>query len=348
MLVLLLVAAVASTVYGEGCTYGSILGPPGRDGRDGVPGPPGPSSPIVVELQELKKTLIEEMKEIVREELQKELPDQCIPKPCISGTQRHLPASSCQEIYDCNNNATSGDYWIEHQANGSFVVDMVYCNMEETRCGVRGGWMRVAYINMTDPQETCPSPLKNYTSPRRMCARSVNVGCSSVVFPTYGVQYSHVCGQAIGYQKATTSAFQAGERSIDSPYVEGVSITYGSPRKHIWTLAVGLSKEYNYSRWNCPCAKHPGDSPPSFVGDDYYCEAGGYGATAERFDWHSDPIWDGKNCPVGNNCCSNAGMPWFGKVLPQPANDDIETRFCCDEDPSNEDFAVELLELYIK
>ena len=65
MLVLLLVAAVASTVYGEGCTYGSILGPPGRDGRDGVPGPPGPSSPIVVELQELKKTLIEEMKEIV-------------------------------------------------------------------------------------------------------------------------------------------------------------------------------------------------------------------------------------------------------------------------------------------
>ena len=51
------------------------------------------------------------------------------------------------------------------------VVRRVYCNMEDTRCGVRGGWMRVAHINMTDPGETCPSPLRTYTSPRRMCAR---------------------------------------------------------------------------------------------------------------------------------------------------------------------------------
>ena len=66
MLALLFVAAVASAGYGEGCTYGSIPGPPGRDGRDGVPSPPGPSSPIVVEVQELKKTLMDEMKAIVR------------------------------------------------------------------------------------------------------------------------------------------------------------------------------------------------------------------------------------------------------------------------------------------
>ena len=177
-------------------------------------------------------------------------------------------------------------------------------------------------------------------------SRSVNEGCSSVVFPTYGVQYSHVCGQAIGYEKATPSAFQAGGRSIDSPYVEGISITYGSPRKHIWTLAVGLSKDYSYSRYNCPCAKHPGDSPPSVVGNDYYCESGAHGAAT--FSWYSDPIWDGKNCPIGNSCCSNAGMPWFGKVLPQPTPEDIEARFCCDQQPEDEDFGVELWELYVK
>ena len=67
MLVLLFVAAIVSVVYGgDNCTCGCMQGPPGRDGRDGVPGPPGPSSPIVVELQELKKTLIDEMKAIVR------------------------------------------------------------------------------------------------------------------------------------------------------------------------------------------------------------------------------------------------------------------------------------------
>ena len=170
-----------------------------------------------------------------------------------------------------------------------------------------------------------------------------------MVFPTYGVQYSHVCGQAIGYEKGSPSAFHVRKgSSIDSPYVEGVSITYGSPRKHLWTLAVGLSKDHDYTAWgwNCPCAKHPGDSPPSFVGNDYYCESGAYGAS--NSSWYSDPIWDGMNCPIGNSCCSNAGMPWFEKLLPQPANDDIETRFCCDENHWNEDFAVELLELYIK
>ena len=24
----------------------------------------------------------------------------------------------------------------------------------------------------------------------------------------------------------------------------------------------------------CPCAKHPGESPPAFVGLDYFCESG--------------------------------------------------------------------------
>ena len=173
-----------------------------------------------------------------------------------------------------------------------------------------------------------------------------------MVFPTYGMQYSHVCGQAIGYQRATPDAFHSQGQSIDSVYVDGLSFTYGSPKKHIWTFAAGLSKDHSYSRWNCPCTKHPGDSPPSFVGNDYYCESGAYGALNPngvwQFIWYSDPIWDGKNCPAGNSCCSNAGMPWFRKVLPQPTDKNIEARFCCNEAPSNEDFGVEILELYIK
>ena len=171
-----------------------------------------------------------------------------------------------------------------------------------------------------------------------------------MVFPTHGVQYSRVCGQTVGYGKATPDAFHtldAGGRSIDSNYVDGISITYGTPRKHIWTLAVGLSKDHQYKPYNCPCAKYPGDSPPSFVGNDYYCESGAYG-TYTLNTWYNDPLWDGKNCPAGNSCCSNAGMPWFGKVLPQPSEDDIEARLCCTHSPSDEDFGVELLELYIQ
>ena len=66
MMILVLIAALVGVVYGGGNhTCGCMQGPPGRDGRDGVPGPPGPSSPVVVELQELKKSLITELKQMV-------------------------------------------------------------------------------------------------------------------------------------------------------------------------------------------------------------------------------------------------------------------------------------------
>ena len=60
-------------------------------------------------------------------------------------------------------------------------------------------------------------------------------------------------------------------------YVDGISITSGNPRKHVWTYAVGLSDDYNYLQFNCPCAKTPGQDPPTFVGNYYYCESGSTG-----------------------------------------------------------------------
>ena len=36
-----------------------------------------------------------------------------------------------------------------------------------------------------------------------------------------------------------------------------MSVTYGSPRNHIWTFAVGRSKDTSYPG-NCPCATLPG------------------------------------------------------------------------------------------
>ena len=66
MMIFVLIMALVGAVYGgDNHTCGCMQGPPGRDGRDGVPGPPGPSSPIVVELQELKKSLITELKQMV-------------------------------------------------------------------------------------------------------------------------------------------------------------------------------------------------------------------------------------------------------------------------------------------
>ena len=97
---------------------------------------------------------------------------------------------------------------------------------------------------------SCPNGWRRITTPVAACrAHSNNAGCYSTHFTTYNIPYSRVCGMAVGYQKGSPDAFAAlghSSRSINGPYVDGVSITYGSPaRKHIWTYAVGFSDKYN-------------------------------------------------------------------------------------------------------
>ena len=83
-----------------------------------------------------------------------------------------------------------------------------------------------------------------------------------------------------------------------------------------------------------------------FVENDYFCEAGTSGAL--RFSWFPDKLWDGKGCPAGNSCCADADLPWFCRTLSHEVDENIEVRWCCDQGPSDEDFGVELLEIYIR
>ena len=108
-------------------------------------------------------------------------------------------------------------------------------------CGCGGpGWRRAAYLNMSDPTQTCPPAWELITTPKRSCARPSNAGnltCYSAMFPSQGIQYSQVCGRIIGYQFGHPGAFVESEgKGIDGAYVDGASLTYGGPRQHIWTL----------------------------------------------------------------------------------------------------------------
>ena len=40
----------------------------------------------------------------------------------------------------------------------------VYCDMKGNNCGGEGGWMRVAYGNMTEPGAKCPQGLERSNS----------------------------------------------------------------------------------------------------------------------------------------------------------------------------------------
>ena len=94
---------------------------------------------------------------------------------------------SCQEILHCYQSATSGYYQIQ-ASNGSLVK--VYCDMEGTHCMNITGWTRVAYINMTQPNASCPHCLTLQTFPSAglisLCGKESS-GCQSALFPTIGL-----------------------------------------------------------------------------------------------------------------------------------------------------------------
>ena len=228
------------------------------------------------------------------------------------GMSEANPASSCNEIYQRNptSRGTVDQYWIKTN-EGLFQVT---CNMKLKCGGVEGGWMQVVDVDM-NRDDNCPGTWRKITNPKKLCLGLSTVGCASTSFHVKGVSYDNICGQAKAYQKGSTDAFASKIQSIDGIYVDGISITLGSPRKHVWTYAAGLSDDHDYKCCNCPCATIPGPGPPAFVGNDYYCESGDVG-TLNRNDYYlSDPLWDGSGCGSGNGCCAQIGMPWFYRKL---------------------------------
>ena len=258
------------------------------------------------------------------------------------GTDSSHPAKSCRDIYNYNmaSHGQSGYYWIKTDQ-----VYRVYCDMELTCGGITGGWMRIANIDTTQGDD-CPSGWSNITQPRPLCRGSGDAaGCYSAYFSNNKTEYNSICGKLHGYKVGTPAAFFANYiplHSIDAAYLDGVSITIGNPRKHVWSFAVGFSQIYkSYRRGiNCPCAKFPGANPPIFVQDHYYCEGGStYG---------SDPLWDGRGCPPGDDCCSTLGAPWFYRHFTEPEKGAVEVRICRDEVYSNEATLLEQVQLYIQ
>ena len=130
-------------------------------------------------------------------------------------------------------------------------------------------------------------------------------------------------------------------------YVDGVSLTHGNPRKHIWSLICGTDSD---DSTKCPCASHGTQQAPSFVGSDYYCESGFTGSSPVIGKFYStDRVWDGKDCGSSETaCCQRPLIPWFYKSIGYYTNNYIEMRICCDEGTNDEDVAIEQYELYVK
>ena len=216
------------------------------------------------------------------------------------------------------------------------------------QCG-EGIWYRIAYLNMTDPSQQCPSAWRQYSGDQyRACGRPVSGSQSSpATFYTTNRQYNKVCGRVTALQFASPDGFQT-VNNIDHVYMDGVSITYGSPRNHIWTFT-GSSSEKSANIYACPCDSRFGIPPQSFVGSNYYCESGNPNQEWVSQVFPNDKLWDGEQCSHEGTCCTGTNTPpWFSVNLSSPTSDDIEVRIMGSESTDNEDTPIELLEIYVQ
>ena len=112
------------------------------------------------------------------------------------------------------------------------------------------------------------------------------VPCDSVRYMSHGIEYSNICGRAVGHTHSgdSTCGFwwshqrrHSFDRYINGFYASGVTITRGpnNDRTHVWTYASGHKDKP--SKWpfsihcNRPCAG--GARPPNFVGTNYFSES---------------------------------------------------------------------------
>ena len=335
LLLILIVATLVRVKCNETCTerYTIIPGPTPCDGRDGIQGVPsrtgdkgdrgdiGPTGPK----GDPGSTIITE------EDLNH------VSDNVTANINEFIIDGLLDTIQTLNQTLTDRLLYLESQ----FVT---VCNITSAN------WRRIAYFDTTRG-DSCPTGLRTVTNTatnQRACGRTnTGGGCTSLPIPVQ-VSYSQVRGIVKGYQQGSPDAFHSPYNTIDTAYIHGVSITHGSPRRHLWTYAAGVSELYGSEGLRCPCARsNPIDRTyvPPFVGENFYCESGFSGTTYHNRVVWEDPLWDGQNCVApGNKCCERYG--WFHRDV-LSSSDDIELRICADNGIPNDDVLIENYEIWV-
>ena len=146
-----------------------------------------------------------------------------------------------------------------------------------------------------------------------------------------------------GYQYRSTAAFHRRlKTSIDYAYLDGVSISSGLPRTHIWSYAVGHHQ--GAKDVGCPCDTNSSQEIPDYVNDNYYCDTGFLKHPNLQIAWDK-PLWNGEGCESKKTtCCNRHG--WFYREIPKTQNF-LEVRTCTSNLRHLASIFFDLMEIWI-
>ena len=235
----------------------------------------------------------------------------------------------------------SGMYKI--RLNNSIMDNYCSTNIAFSCNNVPGRWRRIAYLNTNENPVSCPSgfEIRSDTSNPPLCrGNNSDAGCFSVIYPSNGMSYSHVCGTVRAHQQETPDGFQShndqilrNNQSVNQNYVDGVSLTHGtSPNiTHIWTFTAAIKFGTDSDR--CTVCD---DNKPFYIGTNYTCIAEYCSKWPCNF---KDRIWT-----TGNQCIGNNN---FYRQLSKSTTDDIEMRVCRDQKRLDEDVLISSVEIFV-
>ena len=206
-------------------------------------------------------------------------------------------------------------------------------------CG-GAGWKLAIYRDFRDPNTSCPDEWERtmYDERPYTCGKkSEGQGCDIASFPeTEGLEYSKVCGRIKAYQFGTLSTDHSVLIESDS---EG----------DIWTFTNGITQSQTESslfQFRCPC-----DGGQPFSSETHFCESLiKDNIPGDKYDNHffsNNVLWDNVGCSSSGDCCSRFVGPYFIRHLESMSTDPISVTICT-ADRATQNYAIELIEIYVQ
>jgi hypothetical protein len=253
------------------------------------------------------------------------------------------PRDACAD-HAANGAFLTGTYLVDEDGPGGESPQPVVCPFGDMRHLVLFERDGVA------PDDECPAPfVADASGVGCIAAAPDNVVSLIVEAP---LPFTRVQGRIEAVARGDLEAFGGGvQASLDNVYVDGVSVTVGDPRTHVFTMAVGTA-----GAGACPCGT--GAPAPAYVGEGMLCEDRPAAGPDGDGDGDGDDDDDGGEFDVDNvlfdddarnAACTQAFVPHeFDVALPAASTGPIEVRVMVDGDDPNEAIALQRLEIRVR